>query len=124
MILLLGTETFAASQTLNCKFVDPTNLDQILIQLDSDQGGSFIYQSKTGDTTNEANPNSLALRKVTSDIANTSAYSNNSSMAQMTFKVPTLALFKAGTNIAVTLSTEIKELKKKQDQALNCSSKL
>lgn len=134
--LIVGLSSFAAvsahaaTQLIDCRFVDPNNTDHALVTLTSDQAGSFFYSTE-GEAPSTTNSDKLILKRIKPISAGFAAFMaevlipEGSGSVQFVFEYPETAVMKAGTNVKAKLTTQIFELRSSADtQDLNCSAKM
>jgi len=133
-LLLIGTSAMAASQSIDCRFLDPSNTDHVMVSLKSDQVGSFFYSSGDEEP-GTANSDQLTLNRVKPLHSGYAAFlaqvmiPEGSGSVQFTFEYPEASVMKPGTEVKALLTTEIFGLRSDAStgadtQELVCSAQL
>jgi|GEM_PF-2084704 len=131
---LIGTSAMAASQSIDCRFLDASNTDHVIVSLANDQLGSFYYRSGDEEP-GTANSDQLTLNRVKPLHSGYAAFlaqvmiPEGSGSVQFTFEYPEVSVMKPGTDVKALLTTEIFGLRSDAStgadtQELVCSAKL
>jgi len=123
--IFTSVPSWAALQTLTCRFEEGSSPDRIRIVLSDLQTGSFLYQ--TPDTATDASTGSsatLKLKRAPNPEPGMATFETQSSAVQMQFTMSEEHLFKAGTDVNARLASRIPEMDLSQEQLLLCDSVL
>jgi hypothetical protein len=110
---LFNASAQAAVQSIDCRFVDTTNTDHVMVTLNSDQAGTFFYSTGEDDEGSTTSSGKLILKRgkpITTGLASFLAdvvIPEGSGSVQFTFEYPEASVMKAGTDVKAKLTTEI-----------------
>lgn len=120
---LLTLSAQAAVFKLDCTFTDPEVKDHILIELHSDQRGTFYYKAESDEATAATSADKLDLLRVTSDRDDTAKWRVKTSDVGLYFLMPANFVMKPADSFKASLLTKIDELNLSNEQEMKCSSK-
>lgn len=111
--ILASSSAFAAVQNIDCKFVDASNTDHVMVNLSSDQAGTFFYS--TGDDEDDATASSgkLTMKRTKPVTTGMAAFfaevliPEGSGSVLFTFEYPEASVMKVGAAVKAKLTTEI-----------------
>jgi hypothetical protein len=120
----------AAIQNIDCKFIDVSNTDHIIVTLAADQTGTFFYSTDQDDGASTTSSGKLILKRAKPTANGLASFMaqvvipEGSGSVQFIFDYPEASLMKAQETVKAQLTTEIFGITTADTQDLICSSKL
>jgi hypothetical protein len=123
LVLLFASVSQAAVLKLDCVFSDPEIRDHILIELSTEQRGTFYYQAEMDNTTSATPTDKLEIRRVASDRAEFAKWKVNRDEVGLFFLMPAGLVSKPSESFDAELLTQIAELHLSRTQDMKCLSR-
>lgn len=108
---------------IDCTFLDPTNKDHLLVELLSDQKGTFYYEAASDGETQADPTEKLELKRVSSSTSDQAKFLATRENVSLYFSMPVSLVSRASSSFRAMLTSEIPDLGLSAKQEVQCSSK-
>ncbi|MBS1960013.1 MAG: hypothetical protein JST80_11105 [Bdellovibrionales bacterium] len=121
---LFSALSFAATVKIDCAFLDPEFKDHILVEILSEQRGTFYYSSEADTHTGATPTDKLDLKRTASPQRDLAKWISSQTGVNLYFVMPADLTTRASEAFKGTFISEIPDLNMTTTQDLKCSSKI